>query len=149
MKRQLNIFDRIGTLIPGYMGYQEREGRRECDRQLREQIADILTSVEKIINSIIEITPFDSLGEIEKIRKKINNLNSLIRYSSYGATAFFADAVIKEPELENIYQLDLDVLDATNDLLDSAKSNDLDSIKIELKLLEKAIGERNQYLKDI
>ena len=149
MKRQLNIFDRIGTLIPGYMGYQEREGRRECDRQLREQIADQLTSVEKIINSIIESTSFENLGEIEKIRKKINNLSSLIRYSSYGATAFFANAVIKEPELESIYQLDLDVLDATDVLMQSAKSNDLDSIKIEIELLEKAISERNQYLKDI
>lgn len=149
MKRHLNIFDRIGTLIPGYMGYQEREGRRECDRQLREQIANILTSVENIINSLIENTPFENLGEIEKIRKKINNLSSLIRYSSYGATAFFADAVIREPELENIYQFDLDVLDATDVLMQSAKSNDLNSIKIKIDLLEKAISERNQYLKDI
>ena len=149
MKRALNIFDKIGTLIPGYMGYQEREGRRECDRQLREQIADKLTTVEKTINSFIENTPFENLGEIEKIRKKINNLSSLIRYSSYGATAFFADAVIREPELENIYQLDLDVLDATDDIMQSAKSNDLDSIKIKIELLENAIGKRNQYLKDI
>lgn len=149
MKRQINIFDRIGTLIPGYMGYQEREGRRECDRQLREQIADQLTSVEKIINSLIENIPFEHLGDIEKIRKKINNLSSLIRYSSYGATAFFADAEIREPELENIYQLDLDVLDATNVLLQTAKPNDLGSIKIKIELLEKAIGKRNQYLKDI
>jgi len=149
MKRQINIFDRIGTLIPGYMGYQERESRRECDRQLREQIADQLTSVENKINSFIENTPFESLSDIEKIRKKINNLSSLIRYSSYGATAFFADAVIREPELENIYQLDLDVLDATDDLIQSAKSKDLDLIKIEIELLEKAISERNQYLKDI
>ena len=149
MKRSVNIFDRIGTLIPGYMGYQEREGRRECDRQLREQIADQLTSVEKSINTFIEITPFENLGEIEKIRKKINNLSSLIRYSSYGASAFFADAVIKEPELENIYQLDLDVLDATNVLLQTAKPNDLDSIKIKIELVEKTIDERNQYLKEI
>jgi len=149
MTRQLNIFDKIGTLIPGYKGYQEREGRRECDRQLREQIADQLTSIEKIINSIIEKTPFENLGEIEKIRKKINNLNSLIRYSSYGATSFFADAVIKEPELDNIYQLDLDVIDVVNELLESAQSNDLSLIRIKIEVLEKTIAVRNQYLKDI
>lgn len=149
MKRQINIFDRIGTLIPGYMGYQEREGRRKCDRQLRGQIADQLTSVEKIINSFIENTPFENLEEIEKIRKKINNLNSLIRYSSYGATAFFADAVINEPELEHIYQLDLDVLDVANELLETAQSNNLSLIRIKIELLEKTIAVRNQYLKDI
>ena len=45
MKRSPNIFEKIGTLIPGYKGYQEREGGRECDRQLCEQIAGRLTSI--------------------------------------------------------------------------------------------------------
>ena len=148
MKRHQNIFDKIGTLIPGYLGYQEREGRRECDRQLREQIADRLNSVENIINSYVESTLFEDLGEIEKIRKKINNLSSLIRFSPYGATSFFADTVIKEPELEKIYQLDLDVLDVTKELMESAGSNDLNLIRIKVELLEKTISERNQYLKD-
>jgi len=149
MKRNLNIFDRIGTLIPGYKGYQERDSRRECDRQLREQIADKLTFTEKSINSIIESTSFENLSEIEKIRKKINNLNALIRYSPYGESAFFSDSVIKETELENIYQFDLDILDATNDLLVSADSNDLNAIKSNILLLEKSIIERNNYIKDI
>ena len=28
MERSKNIFDKIGSLIPGYRGYAEREGRR-------------------------------------------------------------------------------------------------------------------------
>jgi hypothetical protein len=148
MKRNLNIFDRIGTLIPGYKGYQERDSRRECDRQLREQIADKLTFTEKFINSIITVTAFENLSEIEIIRKKINNLNALIKYSPYGESAFFSDSVIKETELEHIYQFDLNILDATNDLLVSADSNDLNAIKSNILLLEKSIIERNNYIKD-
>jgi hypothetical protein len=149
MKRKLNIFDKIGTLIPGYKGYQEREGRRECDRQLKEQIADKLTLVEKDINSLMANIEFENLSEIEKIRKKVNNLNGLIKYSPYGASAFFSDSVIKETELENIYQHDLNILDATNELTESAKSKDVNSIRNKIELLEKTITERNQYLKDI
>jgi hypothetical protein len=149
MKRNLNIFDKIGTLIPGYKGYQEREGRRECDRQLREQIADKLTLVEKDINSLMANIEFQDLFEIEKIRKKINNLNGLIKYSPYGASAFFSDSVIKETELENIYQHDLNVLDATNVLAESTKSKDLNLIRNKVELLEETIIERNQYLKNI
>lgn len=149
MKRETNIFDKIGTLIPGYRGYQEREGRRECDRQLREQIEDKLTYIEKGINLQIENTPFERLSEIENIRKKINNLSDLIRYSPYGASAFFSESVINEIELENIYQHDLDILDATNELEELTKLKDLSSIKDKTELLEKAIIKRNQHLKNI
>ena len=53
-------------MIPGYKGYQERDSRRECDRQLREQIADKLSETEKIINSLIEVSELSELAEIEK-----------------------------------------------------------------------------------
>ena len=54
MKRETNIFDKIGTLIPGYKGYQARDSRRECDRQLKEQIATKLYETEKTLNSLNE-----------------------------------------------------------------------------------------------
>lgn len=85
MKRTTNIFDKIGTLIPGYRGYQEREGRRECDRQLREQIADKLSEIEKKIYALIGDAELSELAEIEKNRKKINNVKDLIKFSPYGA----------------------------------------------------------------
>lgn len=149
MKRETNIFDKIGTLIPGYRGYQEREGRRECDRQLREQIAGRLTYVEKDLNLLIENIPFEKLSEIEKFRKKINSLNDLIKYSVYGASSFFSNSVIKETELENIYQYDLEILEVTNELQGITKLKNLSAIKENIELLEKAIIKRNQYLKEI
>jgi len=149
MERETNIFDKIGTLIPGYRGYQEREGRRECDRQLRELISDKLTYIERNIGLYSENIPFERLSEIENTRKKIKNLKDLIRYSPYGASAFFSDSVIKEAELEDIYQHDLDMLDAAIELEKLTKMKDLDSIKVKIEILENKIIERNQYLKNI
>lgn len=149
MNRKTNIFDKIGTLIPGYKGYQERDSRRECDRQLREQIADKLSETEKIINSLIEVSELSELTEIEKVRKKINNLKDLIRYSPYGASAFFSDSEIKNDELENIYQMDLDIVNVTEILQEELTSNDLVNVKQHIQALENSINNRNQYLKDL
>ena len=149
MNRKINIFDKIGTLIPGYKGYQERDSRRECDRQLREQIADKLSETEKIINSLIEVSELSELVEIENTRKKINNLKDLIRYSPYGASAFFSDSVIKNDELENIYQMDLDIFDATDNLQEGLKTKNSENVKQHLQSLEDSINKRNQYLKDL
>jgi hypothetical protein len=48
MDRVKNIFDRIGSLIPGYSGYADREGRRNCDKVLRDSIVVKLIEVEKL-----------------------------------------------------------------------------------------------------
>lgn len=148
MKRTTNIFDKIGTLIPGYRGYQEREGRRECDRQLREQIADKLSEIEKKISALIDNAELSELIEIEKNRKKINNLKDLIKYSPYGASAFFSDSTIKESELEVIYQMDLDVLNTVEKLESDIEANYLSDLKATIQKTEESINKRNQYLKD-
>jgi len=147
--RKTNIYDKIGALIPGYKGYQERDSRRECDRQLRGQIADKLAVIEKNINSLIEVSELSELSEIEKTRKKINNLKDLIKYSPYGASAFFSDSIIKNDELENIYQMDLDIFEATEKLQEGLTTNDLRNVKQHIQTLENSINKRNQYLKDL
>lgn len=148
MKRTTNIFDKIGTLIPGYRGYQEREGRRECDRQLREQIADKLSEIEKKISALTDDAELSELAEIEKNRKKINNLKDLIKYSPYGASAFFNDTAIKETELEEIYQMDLDVLDSVEKLESDIETDIISNLKVSIQKTEESINKRNQYLKD-
>lgn len=148
MKSKINIFDKLGTLIPGYNGYQEREGRRECDRQLRERIADLLYDTEKKLNSIIEDSDLNSISKMEKSRKKINNLKDLIRYSPYGASAFFSNSEIKESELEKIYRFDLTLLDLSGLLSGSVTDNNLLSVEQQLKIIDKTINERNHFIKD-
>ena len=148
MKRTTNIFDKIGTLIPGYRGYQEREGRRECDRQLREQIADKLSEIEKKISALIDNAELSELAEIEKNRKKLNNLKDLIKYSPYGASAFFTDSAIKETELAEIYHMDLNVLDSVEKLESDIETNNISNLKVSIQKTEESINKRNQYLKD-
>jgi hypothetical protein len=142
---ETNIFQKIGTLIPGYKGYQEREGRRECDRLLREEISDGLMRIEKKINGLFDEADLDAISNIELVRKKINNLKDLMKYASYGESPFFSDSVIKEDELDVIYQMDLDVMDIVKSI--TINDNNLKNIKTQILSLEDVINKRNQYLK--
>lgn len=149
MDRKINIFDKIGTLIPGYKGYQERDGRRECDRQLRENIADFLSEAENLFQKQIEKADFNLISTIEKLRKKISNLRDLIKYAPYGASSFFSDSEIKEDELDIVYRMDLTVLQFVCDFKEKIAETSLLKIEEQIQQLEDSVNKRNQYLKNI
>ena len=111
MKRSKNIFDKIGSLIPGYRGYAERDSRRNCDKLMRNNIADEITKCESFINDRIKTevknNKLDSLQDLEECRQKLNTLSEKIKYAPYGESSFFGDSQIKEDELQNIYDSQL------------------------------------------
>ena len=102
MDRAKNIFDRIGSLIPGYRGYAEREGRRNCDKILRDSIVEKLIYCEKNLYELMteSLNQKDKfkLNELEVVRKQINTFISKIKYAPHGVTSFFADNQIKEDD---------------------------------------------------
>ena len=113
MDRKVNILDKIGALIPGYSGYAERDGRRNCDKQLRSILSSKLFECEKIlvkrINKAINNSDKPLMRTIEDCRKLINTTQSKINYAPYGESGFFSDQQIKEDELMKIYHFDLEM----------------------------------------
>ena len=107
MERDLTIIDKIGSLIPGYRGYVEREGRRNCDKQLRSNLSSRLTGCENtLVNRIkeaINIPDRPLMRKIEICRKLINTTQSKVNYAPYGESSFFSDQQIKEDELMNLW----------------------------------------------
>lgn len=152
MQRQSNIFDKIGSLIPGYSGYAERDGRRQCDKLLREKIVVILDSSENVITQRIATNiknqDYGPINEYEEVRKKLNTLKSRIKFSAYGESAFFSSNQIKENELLTIYQRDLDLLDKANDLQHTISKLDIQSIALSVEEMEVMINDRNEYIKE-
>ena len=152
MGRAVNIFDKIGSLIPGYSGYAERNNRRQCDKLLREKIASILFSNEKLfskqISSSIQSNDTPRLNEIEACRKKMNTLRDKIKFSPYGESAFFSTAQLKENELESIYQKDLKLLDKANKIYQLIPDSENTSIFQSIEEFEKLLNERNEFIKE-
>ena len=152
MDKSKNIFDKIGSLIPGYSGYAQREGRRSCDKTLREVIVSRLIEAEKILydkmDEALKIKDNDLIQDIEDIRKEINTFSSKVKFAPYGVTGFFSDNQIKEDELLNIYQIDLDLAKSINELYERMDTVSLSELKELLQTSQKILSKRDIYINE-
>jgi hypothetical protein len=152
MKRKINILDKIGSLIPGYKGYSERDSRRNCDKVLRTTIVSRLKNLEKIISSRIDQSIMDKdrelMREFELCRKEFNTLVSEIEYAPYGESSLFSDMQIKEEELMRIYQFDLEMVELSNVLLLEFEAILPKQVDEKTRVLREKLNERNQFISD-
>lgn len=148
MERQKNIFDKIGSLIPGYMGYAERDSRRVCDQKVRKEIENnMLYSEKKIIRVIQKETDKKTVMELEKLRKNLETTTSKIRNAPYGESSFFSDNVIANDELTRIYVFDLDVKESVDKLESYIDEANWTKLVDEIETLRKQIEERNRFIR--
>ena len=149
MDRKKNIFDRIGSLIPGYKGYAERDGRRNCDKQIRESIYAELMLIEKIVTKkildAIKEKDKDHMRQLESKRKDLNTLSSKIKYAPYGESSFFSDKQIKEDELLEIYKFDLLIIETVEDFKELEEIS-LNAIDIFNGKLSELLDRRNAFI---
>ncbi len=152
MDRQKSIFDKIGSLIPGYRGYAERDGRRNCDKLLRVGLADKLSIVESVlydrINQAVKIKDKQQMRSLEDCRKQLNTFNSKIRFAPYGETSFFGDTQIKDEELLKIYLLDLELAEHINALSLNALDIGITELISLINRAKESLQKRNNYIKE-
>ena len=152
MERGKNIFDKIGSLIPGYAGYAERDGRRQCDKLLREKVVVVLDSSEKVlaqkIATEIKTQNFDKITDFEECRKRLNTLSSKIKFAAYGESAFFSSNQLKEDELMYIYQRDYALLEKANEFNHAISNLDIPSIISRIDEVNTMLNDRNEYIKE-
>lgn len=147
-----NVFERIGAIIPGYQGYAQREFRRNCDKILRDHIANDMSRAEKSLNikisDAIETGDKDQMRNLEKYRKELNTLNSKIKYAAYGATSFFSNKKIMEKELVNIYKMDMKLADSVKDLISSVTHLKAEEMGLYINSIESNLDQRNNYIQE-
>ena len=152
MHRKVSVLDKIGSLIPGYRGYAERDGQRNCDKQLRSILSSKLIECENtLVNRINEaITNSDKplMRKIEVCRKLINTTQSKINYAPYGESGFFSDQQIKEDELMKIYHFDLDMAEVVGEIENIILEHDIEIIIKKLSELDNVLISRNQFIRD-
>jgi len=140
-----NILEKIGSFIPGYKGYSEKEGRRDTDKILRFEIARMLDStkdsVDKLISSCVEGKNMHDVVELDKIKRNIDTTANKIRYASYGASGFFDVVQIENIDLDALYRHDLKIKQAVDDF-----SEILQKCVSEKSILENALENINQQI---
>jgi len=113
--RKVNIFEKIGSLIRGYKGYAIRDEKRNTDKKLREGMAQIIQESEKRIieyqQQLIKVNKIQLCQEWEIARKALNTIYSQIKNAVYGESSFFSNQQLKETELDEIYSIDLSMVE--------------------------------------
>jgi hypothetical protein len=114
-KGQRNWLERLGTKIPGFRGFQDRELRRDVDKLQRDHLSSELTRLKGALRErargYTDAGRIAALSGFDRLDRQIDGLSQTVRFADYGATGFFDPVKIGEPELERIYQFDLSLLD--------------------------------------
>lgn len=119
-KEQRNWLERLGSHIPGFKGFQDRELRRDVDRMQREQLSRELSALKASVRkSARDYTDAGQIGVLhlfERVDGKLDGLSQAIRFADYGASGFFDVVKFGEDELARLYEFDLSFLEETKAL---------------------------------
>jgi len=115
-----NLLERIAARIPGIKGYLDRELRREVDKMQRDWLAEQVDRARGRLNGKVRewsrgggLAGLDLAATCEKALDRFANR---IRHADYGYTGFFDAVKIREPELEQLYEFDLALMDTVEGL---------------------------------
>jgi len=112
-KREINFFEKIGNMIRGYKGYSLRDEMRNTDKKLRNELSSIIQQSESIVikhqQGLVKTGEMDLVQVWEIARKALSTIYSKIKNTSYGESSFFTEQQLKETELNEIYQIDLEI----------------------------------------
>lgn len=126
-KRQRDILDKIGSLIPGYNGYAVRDEKRNDDKKLRDELSRIINQAETLIEKyqlqLIKTGEMNLCKEWEIARKSLNTLYSRVRNATYGESSFFSNNQIKETELDEIYNFDYEMTERAHLIFKTADAD--------------------------
>src|SRR5438128_1418437 len=102
-KDQRSLLQRIGSIIPGFGGYMDRETRRDADRMEREFVADKLfaqkSAVKRVVDELMSNGVYDGLAQYDKVLNKIDKVAQKIKNAAQGYTGLWDSIKIGEAEL--------------------------------------------------
>ena len=110
VKSQQDPFKRLGSIIPGFKGYIERQNRRDADKLLRDTVARRFDEqwkrtsqiqVDMVSNGMIQY-----VDDMERAALQLRTFIDKISTAPRGYSGLFDAVKINEEELQSIYQYD-------------------------------------------
>jgi hypothetical protein len=127
---QQDPFKRLGSLIPGFKGYIERQNRREADKLLRDTVARRFDEQWKRASQIqVDMVSQGMIAYVDDMERAALQLRTFIDKLSTaprGYSGLFDAVKINEQELEAIYQYDaafFDLADQVGRALDNVEAS--------------------------
>ena len=140
--RQPNFLEKLGSLVPGYRGYADRETRRTADQRLRARVGVILDEAKADLNTVInQLTAANRLGDInavETLRKRVGSCADSIRNVQHGGSGLMDSTVVKAGDLDKVYQHDLGLHEQANAVAAAVRAVNVDAVDETAKAAQKA-----------
>lgn len=115
-----DLLSRIRTSLAGFVGYADRDQRREADLLLRDSIASTYEAqwsrISEIQRELIASKRLELVDDLEAGAIKLRAFIDRIRHASYGYAGFFDHVHIDSKELAEIYNYDLALLQNADEL---------------------------------
>lgn len=125
-----DLLGKIKNTVSGFLGYFDRENRREADKILREQIASRYEEqwgrVSKLQRDLISAGQLQYLDDLEEGAIKLRIFADRLRRAAYGYAGFFDAVRVHSEELERIYAFDnalLENVDALASAIDNIEAS--------------------------
>jgi len=117
---QKGLLQKIGSYIPGFGGYMDRETRRDADKMERDFVAEKLSNqknaIKRTVDDLTSSGNYDGLAQYEKLMNKLDKVSQKIRNASQGYTGMFDTVKIDDATLERIYGYDLGLVEAAKEV---------------------------------
>jgi hypothetical protein len=121
-----DLLGKIRNFLAGFVGYVDRENRREADKMLRENLArrtrEQWTRISELQRQLVGTGQLEWVDDLEAAAIKLQTFADRIQGAAYGYSGFFDAARVNERELTQLYQYDLTLLEGI-DRISSAVDN--------------------------
>ena len=115
-----DLLGKIRKTLSGFIGYLDRENRREADKLLRATIASRYEQqwgrISTIQRQMIEAGNLEQVDQLEAAAIKLRTFIDRVKSASYGYAGFFDAVRVNENELQKIYSYDLQLLEDVNSI---------------------------------
>lgn len=113
-----DLLGKIRNFLAGFVGYVERENRREADKMLREDLArryrDLWGRVSGLQRQLTADGQLEWVDDLEGASVKLQTFADRIQGAAYGYSGFFDAARVNERELAQLYEYDLALLEGVD-----------------------------------
>jgi len=121
-----DLIGKIRNFIAGFVGYVDRENRREADKILRETTAqryeEVWSRISELQRQLISEGKLELVDDLEASAIKLRAFIDRIKGASYGYAGFFNAVRIHSEELERMYEYDIALLEGAQKLTDAVEN---------------------------
>jgi hypothetical protein len=115
-----DLIGKIKNAVAGFLGYVDRENRRDADKILREGIAQRIekqwSRVSEIQRDMVSGGKLELVDDLEAGAIKLRQFADRLKTAAYGYAGFFDAVRVKSDELTKMYAYDVAMLDKVDEI---------------------------------